>query len=181
TGGIYFITRASSGRVNFDPAGMREYKPDWVSKEQYLQMLARHPLRKAVMRAAVVTQQALPPQPDLTFPPIDAPNFKDAMTEGQRKVARVQYTVDEALGLSNTAPGEPTIVSVAKLRDREPSRRWQAHYDLVKGRLLAMKIRCMEYNRACALMKRDQPKFTKPGSNAWRLVPDDTVHISEEA
>jgi hypothetical protein len=181
TGGIYFITRASSGRITFDPAGMREYKPDWVSREQYHQMLARHPLRQAVMRAATITQQALPPQPTLTFPPIEAPNFKDAMSEGQRAVARVQYTVDEALGFTGSGPGQPTIVAVAKLRDREPSRRWQAHYDLVRGRLLAMKIRCMEYNIACARMKKDAPRFTKPGSNAWRLVPDETVHISEEA
>ena len=42
------------------------------------------------------------------------------------------------------------ITAAAKFRDRETSRRWQAHYDLIRGRLLAMKIRCYEYNSACA-------------------------------
>ncbi len=46
---------------------------------------------------------------------------------------------------------------------------------------MAMKIRCMEYNIACARMKKDAPRFTKPGSNAWRLVPDTTIHISDKA
>ena len=30
-------------------------------------------------------------------------------------------------------------------------------------------------------MKKDAPKFTKPDSNAWRLVPDDEVHCSDKA
>ncbi len=182
TGGIYFITRmGASNRITFDPAGMREYKPNWVSKDQYMAMLNKNPLRHAVMRAALVTQQQLPGMPALQFPAVDAPNFKDVMTQGQERTARTQYTVDEALGISGAAPGEPTIVSVTKLRDHETSKRWQAHYDLIRGRLMAAKIRCMEYNIACARLKKDMPKFTKPESNAWKLVPDTQVHISEKA
>ena len=29
-------------------------------------------------------------------------------------------------------------------------------------------------------MKRDMPKFTKPDSNAWRLVPDAETHLSDK-
>ena len=85
------------------------------------------------------------------------------MATNQGIAERTAYTVDEALGPIN---------AVAKLRDRETSRRWQAHYDLIRGRLLAMKVRCYEYNWACARMKKDPPKFSNPKSNAWRLVPD---------
>ncbi len=63
------------------------------------------------------------------------------MANNQGVAERTAYTVDEAL-----AP----IKSVAKLREHETSRRWQAHYDLIRGRLLAMKVRCYEYNWACA-------------------------------
>ncbi len=181
TGGIYFITRMGGHRITFDPVGMREYRPDWISKEQYMAAMAKHPVRRAVMRAAIITQQSLPGQPSLTFPSIDAPNFKDVMTRNQEIVARVQYTVDEALGLSGAAPGEATIISVTKQREHEPSRRWQAHYDLLRGRLMVMKIRCTEYNVACARLKKDMPKFTKPSSNAWRLVPDTEIHINDKA
>jgi hypothetical protein len=30
-------------------------------------------------------------------------------------------------------------------------------------------------------MKKDAPKFQKPESNAWRLVPDDEIHYSDKA
>ena len=141
TGGIYFITRFDTRRMGFDPARMREYRPDWVRREKYEKQIAHSPLRQAVIDAALITQQNLPGMPGLYFPPADAPEFKDVMANNQAIAERTAYTVDEAL-----AP----ITAAAKLRDREPSRRWQAHYDLIRGRLLAMKVRCYEYNWACA-------------------------------
>ena len=35
TGGIYFVTRFTGQRMGFDPARMKEYKPDWVRRDQY--------------------------------------------------------------------------------------------------------------------------------------------------
>ena len=116
--------------------------------------------------AALITQENLPGQPGLTFPPADDPEFKEAMARNQETIARIEYTVNEAL---------VPITQVAKLRDRETSRRWQAHYDLIRGRLLAMKIRCAEYQTACARMKKDAPKFKDAKSNAWRLVPTEEI------
>jgi len=37
------------------------------------------------------------------------------------------------------------------------------------------------YNSACAKMKKDMPRFKKPDSNAWRLVPDEEIHYNEKA
>jgi hypothetical protein len=172
SGGIYFVTRLGGHRIMFDPAGMREYTPDLVSREQYMAAIARHPIRSAVMQAALVSQQRLPGQPSLTFPAADGPEFKEAMARNQEIVARVMYTVDEALG---------PITAVARKRDHETSRRWQAHYDLIRGRLLAMKLRCYEYNWACARMKKDPKKFSDPMFNAWRMMPDPEVKSSDKA
>jgi hypothetical protein len=172
TGGIYFITRMGPNRITFDPKGMQEYKPDWMSRHQYELAVTQHPLRQAVLQAAAITQQNLPGEPGLMFPPADDPDFKQVMARNQEIVARIAYTVDMAL--------EP-ISAAVRLRDRETSRRWQAHYDLARGRLLAMKIRCYEYNWACAKMKKDTPKFERERSNAWRLVPDEEIHYSDKA
>jgi hypothetical protein len=172
TGGIYFVTRFDTRRMGFDPARMREYRPDWVRRDQYEAQINKSPLRQAVLNAAQITQQKLPGMPSLTFPSMDAPEFKDIMAEQQATAERTAYTVDEAL---------TPINNVAKLRDRETSRRWQAHFDLIRGRLLAMKVRCYEYNWACARMKKDPPKFTSTKSNAWRLVPDTEIRYSEKA
>jgi hypothetical protein len=172
TGGIYFVTRFDTRRMGFDPARMREYKPDWVRRDVYEKEVNRSLLRQAVLTAAQLTQQKLPAMPTLYFPPADGPEFKDSMTQNQAVAERTAYTVDEAL-----AP----INAVAKLRDHEKSRRWQAHYDLIRGRLMAMKVRCYEYNWACARMKKDPPKFKSSKSNAWRLVPDQAIVYSEKA
>jgi hypothetical protein len=173
TGGIYFVTRLGQTRQGFDPVAMREYKPDWVSAAKYQAEVSNHPLRQAVLMAAEITQQNnLPGMPSLFFPPVDGPEFKEAMEANQALAARTAYTVDAAL--------EP-INAAVKYRDRETSRRWQAHYDLIRGRLLASKVRTYEYNWACAKMKKDAPKFTRPDSNAWRLMPDTEVHFSDKA
>lgn len=173
TGGIYFVTRLGQTRMGFDPVAMREYKPDWLSQAKYTAEVMNHPIRKAVIEAAEITQQNnLPAMPSLYFPPVDGPEFKEAMERNQALAARTAYTVDAAL--------EP-INGAVKQRDRESSRRWQAHYDLIRGRLLAVKVRCYEYNWACAKMKKDAPKFTKPDSNAWRLVADTEIHYSDKA
>ena len=158
--------------MGFDPSRMREYKPDWDRKADYDKRIAESPLRRAILNAGQITQQKLPGMPTLFFPPADAPEFKDVMALNQGIAERTAYTVDEAL---------VPINSVFKLRDREISRRWQAHYDLIRGRLLAMKVRCYEYNYACARMKKEPLKFSSPKFNAWRLVPDANIQYSEKA
>ncbi len=173
TGGIYFVTRFSTTNISFDPNAMREYRPDWTSRQKYESDIVKHPLRQAVLTAAGITAaNKLPRQPDLVFPPIDGPEFKERMKDNQDLAVRTEYTVNEAL---------VPISAVVKNRDRETSRRWQAHYDLIRGRLLAVQIRCKEYNWACAKMIKEAPKFTKPSSNAWRLVPDEEIHYSDKA
>ncbi|MBY0397505.1 MAG: VWA domain-containing protein [Thermoleophilia bacterium] len=170
TGGIYFVTRLGERRMGFDPAVMREYRPDWYSRPKYEAEVANRPVRTAVIDAALLTQQNLPGMPSLVFPPADGPEFKEAMERNQAVAARTGYTVEAALEPVNAA---------AKLRDRETSRRWQAHYDLIRGRLLAMKVRCDEYNFACADMKRNPKKFSRPDANAWRLVPDAEIKFGK--
>ncbi|MDR3637861.1 MAG: VWA domain-containing protein [Isosphaeraceae bacterium] len=172
TGGTYFITRMGASRMGFDPTLMHEYKPDWISRQQYEAGVLQNPFRKAIVDAALVSQQKLPGTPPLNFAPADSPEFKEDMRKGQELANRTEYTVDEVLAFINP---------VAKLRDRETSRRWQANFDLTRGRLLAMKVRCYEYNWLCAKMKRDPLKFEQKESNAWKLVPDNEVKSSEKA
>jgi hypothetical protein len=137
-----------------------------VSVDQYQKFLQKDPVRNAVFEAAQITQRNLPGQPGLGFPPADTPEFKEAMDRNQTTIALIEYTVNEAL---------VPITQVVKLRDRETSRRWQAHYDLIRGRLLAMKVRCSEYQTACAKMRKDPLKFQDAKSNAWRLEPTEEI------
>ena len=47
---------------------MKEYKPDWVRRDQYEAAIARSPLRQAVLNAAQITQQRLPGMPSSDLP-----------------------------------------------------------------------------------------------------------------
>jgi hypothetical protein len=172
SGGIYFVTRFNGRRMGFDPSRMKEYRPDWVRRDEYEAGIARSPLRQAVVNAGQITQQDLPGMPTLVFPATESPAFKEVMENNQANADRIVYTIDEAL-----AP----ITAVAKLRDRETSRRWKAHYDLIRGRLLAMKVRCYEYNWACAQLKKDPPRFSSSRFNAWRLTPDTKIRYNQAA
>jgi hypothetical protein len=50
------------------------------------------------MEAALITQQQLPSQPRMSFPPTVGAEFKEEMARQQAVAARTAYTVDAALG-----------------------------------------------------------------------------------
>ncbi len=108
----------------------------------------------------------------LSFPAANSPEFDEAIAQNQGIAERTAYYIEEAMG---------AIRSGVKARSRVTGGRWQGYYDTIRGRLLAMKVRCYEYNWACARMKRDPPRFTNPEHNAWRLVPDTNILYSKIA
>ena len=140
-----------------------------------------------------VTDEQLLATASLSFP-ADRFEFVTAMMKNQEIAAKVAYTVDQVLEpmvrgtrLTEFASavlarrGEFSLEPMMRgdtVLDLETSRNWQADYDLVLGRLLAIKVRCNEYNWACACMKLDPPKFSNKMSNAWRLVRDEKIRYS---
>ena len=66
--------------------------------------------------------------------------------------------------------------------DNEDSPRWRMAFALAYGRLLAQKIRCMEYNYACAQLKNDlTPQDVGSTSNHWIFRPDDKLNFATSA
>lgn len=70
---------------------------------------------------------------------------------------------------------EKRLKAAQKLRDREPDKRWQAHYDLMLAQVLTYEVKCYEY-MACldemiALMQKNQlqpKKMPIPGQlDVW--------------
>lgn len=172
TGGIYFVSRDVPGWRQFRGEHLREYRPELGTRTEYEKGLAEWPLRRALVQASSATQRTIQGAPGLVFPPVEDENFNRVMLQQQGQAAQWAYVVDAAL-----VPME----KAAPLRDREPSRRWRAHYDLMRGRLLALRVRCVEYNSACAKLRKELPKFQKAGSNAWRLEPSDQIVTGEKA
>lgn len=172
TGGIYFISRDIPGWRQFRGDHLREYRPELGTRADYEKGLASWPLRRALVQASAATQRTIQSAPGLVFPPVEDEGFNRVMLQQQSQAAQWAYVVDAAM---------TPMAKAAEYRDREPSRRWRAHYDLMLGRLLALRARCVEYNSACAKLRKDLPKFQNPESNAWRLEPSDEIVSGEKS
>ena len=55
--------------------------------------------------------------------------------------------------------------------------RWQAGYDLARGRALAVKVRTEGYNTMLALAKQGL-KFKDPKNDTWDLRPTESVTVN---
>jgi hypothetical protein len=169
TGGAYFIKDHAADRSPFDVEQMRRYHPDYESPELYLRHAQASPLRRAVLTAVDVTRQRkFKATPRLTFAPTGKTFFNE-LREAQETAAYDIGVAQQALA----AFGKNLEHAYAK----ETSPRWRAWYDLTYGRLLAMSVRCAEYNWACAVMKGKGADFVDNKSNRWHFNPDAELHF----
>ncbi len=178
TGGTYFMTDMTtmtgfSPQGVFDHAKLSPFLPDYRygSREEFLAMVKRYPLRLAVIRGARAGEEFIvegTPTLELRVTPA---NFRNACSQAQQQVARSQLMLDNILmafpkGLDKELPLESSL-------------RWRMAFCLSYGRLLAQKVRCLEYNLACAHLKgakTEQDVRTK--SNHWIFRPDETIRFA---
>lgn len=187
TGGIYFTVhpnRRFNSRVGrreidpfasnleyfFDPEIMAKYRPDYVSKEDYLASAKESPLRQVLIQAsqlaAVETLQA----PQLRFVRRDEASLANELTKAQQQAARLEPQLDTLYQI---------LVRGKEVRDRETSPRWLAGYDLAVGTVLAHKVRAEAYNAMLAKAKRGMP-FENPKNNTWVLKPVDEISVGSK-
>lgn len=164
TGGAYLIKDNESDRSDVSLETMQAYVPEYESPQEYLERVGRSPLRAAVLQAVDITRQRkLKGTPQLAFAPT-GDNFQQQLREAQETVAYNLATLEQALA----AFGPKGMETAWK---NETSPRWRAWYDLTYGRLLAMRVRCNEYNLACAVMKGLGSDFVDKQSNRWEFRP----------
>lgn len=174
TGGAYFIKDHAADRSPFDMDMMRHYTPDYESPEIYLRQAAASPLRRAVLAAVDITnQRKVKGTPRLSFAPNGQTYFTE-MREAQETAAYDAAVLQQALAPFGARGLEQAYA-------KEHSRRWRAWYDLTYGRLLAMTVRCYEYNWACAVMKGKGADFVEKKSNRWQFKPDPALHYGSQS
>jgi len=154
TGGAYYMsnmttTSGLSTTGTFDPGIMKAFEPDYrySSPAIFLKDINKHPLRAAVFGAAEFSQSTMvqgqgTPQMDFRVQPN---NFRQIFTEAQKSAAISGFVVENIL--SRVPP------QVEKWYAAETSMRWRLAFDLNYGRLLAHRVRAMEYNSALAQLK----------------------------
>jgi hypothetical protein len=168
SGGLYLLF--DDGRVKgprFDRDILTRYAPEYMSLSDYSRMLNKNPLRRAVAEAVKLSEGSMG-QPRMSDFPADD-RLNPSLSEAQKTAAATENFVDRALTV---------LASVEKERKDEKSPRWQAHYDLMMGRLLAARIRCNEYNWALAQMKVN-PMTPTGKNNRWRLVVNNEIKFGK--
>ncbi|MEC8557527.1 MAG: vWA domain-containing protein [Planctomycetota bacterium] len=187
TGGIYFTihpNRKIGQRVRrneidafasrleyfFDPETMVKYRPDYVSKDEYMKRISDSPLRQILVRAAQMPRTEILESPAQNFVKRSEAAFSTELTEAQKKAARVQ-------------PQLTVLAEMLKLGrehvDKEGSPRWLAGFELALGTVLAHKVRAESYNLMLAKAKRGM-KFETEKNNTWRLEPDQEISVGSK-
>jgi hypothetical protein len=179
TGGTYYACRdfgvasmaqfsnwnGGDSRPNLDPQVLRRYAPDYVSEEEYRQILASNKACQAIHEAAKLPHADVLANVNTSFAKRDEAQFKRSLDTAGRDAAKL----------------EPKIMAIYEvLKQGESDRakltrpRWQAAYDLAMGRVLAARVRTEGYNAMLARLKTGG-NFTKPGATTWVLQEADTT------
>jgi hypothetical protein len=154
----------------YNSASLKPFEPDYSfgSIQAYQKQLGRYPLRRAVVNASILSRQYKArgtPQLSLRVTP---QNFKQTATRAQEIVAESQLMIDQVL--------KAFPASVEDEFDTEPSLRWRMAYSLAYGRLLAGRVRAIEYNSALAWIKNElTPQDVGSKSNHWIFKPSRKV------
>lgn len=183
TGGIYFMTNMTTTETLapvgvFDGNSLKPFEPEYsfATPEQYINDMARFPIRRAVYQACLLSMQkenevGSTPQLDLRVTP---ENYRDVATRAQQQVAINGLALDTVL-----AAFPDNIEAEA---EKDPSLRWRMSFYLAYGRALALKVRSLEYNAACADLKGGlTPDDVRTKSNHWIFRPSDKLNYAPQA
>lgn len=161
SGGIYFILpteeslRARKNEKFFSIGQLKEYMPEYLGRSAYVQRRTESDLRRNLHQIVVDTAGA-----DFRYRrefPIDAAaQVQAANEEGPKATQRLNALLDI----------QKQIESLKKHRDREPMRRWRAHYDLMLAQVVVFQIKAYEYRALMAeIAQRPRAPSAPPTAN----------------
>ncbi|MFO0954876.1 MAG: vWA domain-containing protein [Isosphaeraceae bacterium] len=171
SGGIYFQLpteegqRARQRERAYSMVEMKEYMPDYVNRMAYVAAREKSPFRTRLRQIIERTK-------DYGYPthfPI-APNemVPKAMEAGGKAAERLE----DLLAI------EKELEQIRPLRDREPSKRWQAHYDLIRAQIVVYQIKSYEYRACLEEMVKNLPMPSRP-PGPGEVIEWDLVHSKQ--
>ncbi len=177
TGGIYFLLpseenmRVRQREKAYSMKTLKEYVPDYKGRQEYVKLRNASPLRSALYQIIMETK-------DYGFRqhfPIEYGPLAEAISAEYPKVE---------VRLNNLLKIEKGLRDLKKARDREPDKRWQAHYDLILAEIVASQIKAYEY-RAClkdmvALAQKGQLQPKAKPIPGQLVVEWDMVHSGKK-
>ena len=145
--------------TRFSPQKMQAYAPDYGTQADYQALLDSNRAARALVDAARLPRIQTLGAVNVRFDKGNEAQMKRRLDESQEAAAKIEPAITRLAEL---------ILSGESDRDKLPSARWKAGYDLALGRALAAKARVDGYNSMLAVLKRGK-NFENPTSKAWRL------------
>jgi von Willebrand factor type A domain len=141
SGGIYFLLpseenmRVRQREKAYSITTLKEYVPAYESRGVYNEKRARSDLRRTIYEIAMLTKGFPYRRNYSVFP-------QDMAQQATEEYPKVTERLNILIGI------EGRLKALKQARDREPEKRWQAHYDLMLAQVVAYQIQSYEF-RAC--------------------------------
>ena len=147
---------------------MRIYRPDYVTVDQYYEMLKQNRACASLVQAAQLSWTTPMQNVRRRFPKVDDAQLARDLSVAQRDAAKLEPKINQIAAILRQ--GEADRPKITKPR-------WQAGYDLAMGRALAVKVRTEGYNAMLAAAKQGL-KFGDPQNDTWILRPSREVTVN---
>ncbi len=150
SGGIYFVLpseefmRVRHREQAYSITALKEYLPEYDNRLTYIQKRNASPLRQT-LHAIVMQGREFIYRRD--FPVEHPPLVEAALEEGQKATIKL----DALLTI------QKRLEALKLARDREPEKRWQAHYDLMLAQTVAFQVKAYEYGALMASIVKNPP------------------------
>ncbi len=159
SGGIYFLLpseenmRIRQREKAYSMATLKEYVPSYDGREPYFDRRNKSELGRLLHEIIAVTSKDFVHRRGYSIVPDVC--IQEMIAEGPRARARLeQYMIMEK-----------RLKAAKNLRDREPDKRWQAHYDLMLAQVVAYQVKTYEYlaclDETIALYRKNALKPSK--------------------
>lgn len=172
TGGVFFQLPNEETDINdldnrkLEALGNRVYLPSLDSRREYAADRDHSPFRKAIWDVILMLNPY-----DERFKQMEIPDEEYFSVNWNESSANVVKRLQQISNMIVAINGAQTYLEKVKpLRDKEPSHRWRANFDLIYAQLYAYKVRLYEYGLALHQYGKTMPQRIKnPQSNAWSI------------
>jgi hypothetical protein len=150
SGGIYFVLpseefmRTRQREQAYSITQLKEYLPEYDNRFTYLEKRNSSPMRQ-LMHEVVIEGRNFVYRRDF---PVETPQLIEAvLEEGPKATAKLNALLEI----------QQRLEALAKVREREPEKRWQAHYDLMLAQTVAFQVKAYEYRALMASIIKAPP------------------------
>jgi hypothetical protein len=154
SGGVYFVLpseefmRVRQREQAYSIAQLKEYMPEYDNRLSYIERRNSSTLRRQI-HDIVLEGKAFIYRRGFPIEPADM--VKAALEEGQKATVKL----NELLAI------QKRLEQLVKDRNREPEKRWQAHYDLMLAQTVAFEVKAYEYRALMASLAKNPPRSNR--------------------